>query len=291
MARRVISRRRAATTKDAPPGRVAALGVDAAWSATRDSGFALVERVSSRRSRLLAAGPSLASFASACGLDVAGRPRPGLDARLALESAAVRLGGVFPQLVAADLPLSRAPITGRRASDNAITHRFAVAGCGAHSPSADRPGPVGRDFQTALEAAGFRLATAHDAIGAGALVEVYPHPALLRLMQTATRVPYKVGKTGSYWPGSPHGERLARVRSQLWQVAQRLDALVAGTLTAFAALVDGRWTLSGLKPAEDVLDAIVSAWVGIVALAGAAEPFGDEVSAIWVPVAQPVQAV
>jgi hypothetical protein len=78
------------------------------------------------------------------------------------------------------------------------------------------------------------------------------------------------------------------VRAQLWRVAERLDTLIAGTLGAFTKLVEARWTLSGLKPAEDVLDAIVSAWVGIAALAGAAEAFGDEVSAIWVPVADQV---
>jgi predicted RNase H-like nuclease len=182
-------------------------------------------------------------------------------------------------VVTADLPLSRAPIRERRAADDAISREFGAAGCGAHSPGPDRPGAVGRDFQAALEAAGFRLATAGDAIGAGALVEVYPHPALLRLMRTDKRVPYKVGKTGGYWPGRARVERLALVRAQLWRVAERLDTLVAGTRRAFGALVDGRWTLSGLKPAEDVLDAIVSAWVGMVALAGEAEPFGDEVAA------------
>lgn len=62
-------------------------------------------------------------------------------------------------------------------------------------------------------------------------------------------------------------------------------------MDAFSRLVDGRWTLSGLKPAEDVIDAIVAAWVGIVALAGGAEPFGDEVSAIWVSVAGEVRAL
>jgi predicted RNase H-like nuclease len=266
--------------------RPAALGVDAAWSSRRDSGFALVRRVDSRRCRLLAAGPSLASFASACGLDGGGRARPSLDGGLALASAAARLGGVMPHVVSADLPLSREPIRGRRASDDAISRGFGGAGCGAHSPSAERPGRVGREFQAALEAAGFRLATARDAVGAGALVEVYPHPALLRLMRTERRVPYKVGRTGSYWPGRPRAERLARVRAQLWRVAERLDTRVAGTLEAYAGLVDRQWTLSGLKPAEDVLDAIVSAWVGIVALAGEAEAYGDEVSAIWVPVAE-----
>jgi predicted RNase H-like nuclease len=271
--------------------RLAALGVDAAWSTTRDSGFVLVQRVDSRHSRLLAAGPTLDRFAAVCGLDTTGRRAARLDARLALESSAVRLGGVLPHVVTADLPLSREPITRRRFSDDAISRHFALAGCAAHSPSAERPGPVGRDFQAAVEAAGFRLATARDAVVAGSLVEVYPHPALLVLMKAPRRVPYKVGKTGRYWPGRPRAERIALVRAQLWQIAKRLDTVVAGTLHAFAALVKDRWTLSGLKPAEDVLDAIVSAWVGIVALTGAAEAFGDEVSAIWVPVANPLPAV
>lgn len=78
------------------------------------------------------------------------------------------------------------------------------------------------------------------------------------------------------------------VREQLWRIAARLDTLVAGTLSTIAALVNGQWTLSGPKPAEDVLDAIISAWVGIVALAGAAEAFGDDVSAIRVPSPQTV---
>jgi predicted RNase H-like nuclease len=268
-----------------------ALGVDAAWSASRDSGFALMQEVGAHRCQLLAAGPSVGAFASACGLAVAGRPRAGLDAGLALESAARRLGGNLPHVVAADLPLSRELITGRRASNDAISRRFAVAGCGAHSPSAYRPGEVGRDFQSSLAAAGFRLAAAAGSVGAGSLIEVYPHPALLGLMGTARRVPYKVGKTGSYWPGRAHAERLALVRAQLWRIAERLDVVVAGTLDAFATLVEGRRTLSGLKQAEDVLDAIVSAWVGVAALAGAAEPFGDEVSAIWVPAARQMAAI
>ncbi len=149
-----------------------------------------------------------------------------------------------------------------------IARHFGGAGCATHSPTVGRPGRVGRDFQAALEATGFRLATAHDCVVAGSLVEVYPHPALLRLMKTARRVPYKVGKTGSYWPGRPHAEQVALVRAELWRIAERLDTLVAGTRTRFEALVNGHWTLTGLKPAEDVLDAIILARVGVVALAG-----------------------
>jgi predicted RNase H-like nuclease len=270
-----------------PAMRQAVLGIDAAWSRNHDSGFALVEEVAGCRCRLLAAAPSLIGFATACGLPLGGHSPAGLDGRLALDSAAVRLG-VLPHVITADLPLSRAPITGRRAADDAIARHFGAAGCATHSPTAGRPGSVGRELQAALEAAGFRLATAHDAVAAGAIVEVYPHPALLRLMQTARRVPYKVGKTGSYWPGRPYAERVAMVRAQLWRVATHLDKLVTGTLSTIAGLVNRRWTLSGLKPAEDVLDAVISAWVGIVALAGTAEAFGDDASAIWVPAPQQV---
>jgi hypothetical protein len=49
--------------------------------------------------------------------------------------------------------------------------------------------------------------------------------------------------------------------------------------------VAGRLTLGGLKLAVDLLDAIVSAWIGLAALAGVAEPLGEDASAIWVPVA------
>jgi len=38
-----------------------------------------------------------------------------------------------------------------------------------------------------------------------------------------------------------------------------------------------------LKAYEDALDAIVCAWVAICALEGRAAPFGDDASAIWIP--------
>jgi len=37
------------------------------------------------------------------------------------------------------------------------------------------------------------------------------------------------------------------------------------------------------KAYEDKLDAVICAWVAIAALDGAATPYGDATSAIWVP--------
>ncbi len=115
-----------------------------------------------------------------------------------------------------------------------------------------------------------------------ALAEVYPHPALLRLMAAKERVPYKVGNTTKYWPGVSVGERLARVRDELRKIARRLDEVIVGVLDKVD--VERPQTLSALKPVEDTIDAIIAAWVGTTILKGAAEPFGDEDSAIWVPV-------
>lgn len=40
----------------------------------------------------------------------------------------------------------------------------------------------------------------------------------------------------------------------------------------------------GLKSYEDCIDALVCAWVGYQILARKAKAYGDDVSAIWVPV-------
>ena len=113
------------------------------------------------------------------------------------------------------------------------------------------------------------------------LAEIYPHPALLRLMPADERVPYKVGKTARYWPRASAEERLSRVRAKLRWIAERLEEVVAGALAAVD--LEGPQGFAALKPAEDMIDAIVSAWVGAVILDDAAEGFGDESSAIWVP--------
>ncbi len=42
-------------------------------------------------------------------------------------------------------------------------------------------------------------------------------------------------------------------------------------------------SLARLKPYEDALDALVSAWMGLEYLAGRATALGDEQAAVWVP--------
>jgi predicted RNase H-like nuclease len=61
-----------------------------------------------------------------------------------------------------------------------------------------------------------------------------------------------------------------------------LDRMIKGVVAALP-VIDS--TSRGLeeKAYEDCLDAIICAWVGICAISGRAEPFGDLDSAIWIP--------
>ena len=259
----------------------AVLGIDAAWTERNASGYALVEEIEGRW-RLKAAAPDIAAFAEECGL-----PYEEGGAGFALRCAERKLGGRLPEIVAVDMPLSRLPITGRRASDLGVSRRFGAPKCATHSPSADRPGIVSGKLHAACKARGYSLLTARRPEEGRWLAEVYPHPALLRLMGAEERLPYKVNKTLTYWPNKTPQERLARVKLSLRGIVERLDEEIDGVVATIDRAFDleGAERFSVLKPLEDTIDAIVAAWVGITILQGAAEPIGDADSAIWIPAA------
>ena len=128
------------------------LGIDAAWTATRPSGVALVAD-----NRLLALAPSYASFIA--GVDWRSRPVGGLPDCHALIAACVAIAGAPPDVIAIDMPLSTQPIVGRRAADNAIASALGRYGLGVHTPSIERPGPIADIMRAGFEAHGYRLAT------------------------------------------------------------------------------------------------------------------------------------
>ena len=256
------------------------LGIDAAWTATRPSGVALAVRQAGRW-MLRAVAPSYAHFlALAHGEALDGVPTGAVPDVAALLDAAQRLAGGPVGLVAIDMPLALTPIVARRPSDNAIARAFGAWHCATHSPSAERPGALSDALREGFAAAGYPLRTG-DA-RAGGLIEVYPHPALVRLAGGTRRLPYKAGNSAKYWPG----ESLAVRRGLLHAEWRRIAALLA---TRFDGLADhlpplaDRPTGVAAKAHEDMLDAIVCAWVGVTALEGAADAFGDDDSAIWVP--------
>ena len=93
---------------------------------------------------------------------------------------------------------------------------------------------------------------------------------------------YKHGKARDYWPDLVPAHRRAKV-IETWRVIvgllERQISGVAEMLTIPPPDARG-WQM---KAFEDMLDAVVCAWVGMKVLEGRAMPYGDEVSAVWIP--------
>lgn len=264
----------------------AILAIDAAWTATEPSGVALLAKTRGRW-HCRAVAPSYAQFetlADGVPVDWTQRPRgsrPDLDRLLAASERL--LGAARVDLIAADMPLSLQPITARRAADTAVSRAFGARGCAVHSPSATRPGPVADALRAAAAGRGFPLATTAIPVGATpALLEVYPHPALLRLLAAKFRVQYKVARSRKYWPELAPDQRRQPLLEQFRRIRDALAQAIDGPLPALPAIEDVR-TLASLKAIEDALDALVCGWVGMRYLAGACRPYGDGTAAIWIP--------
>jgi predicted RNase H-like nuclease len=241
------------------------------------------------RWRCVALAPSYAQFvgvAAGKAVDWQARP-PGSAPDLAALLTASRqlLEGEAVQVIAVDMPLSLEPIRGRRAADAAVSRAFGAQGCAVHSPSAERPGALADRLRADAENLGYPLATAATRAGqTPALLEVYPHPALLRLLGAPYRLPYKVANRRKYWPDATPEERLARVLQRLDEILGAVRRAIDDVPLDVPLLADIAGAAS-LKAIEDALDALVCGWIGIRYLAGRCRAYGDDTAAIWIPTA------
>lgn len=251
------------------------LGIDAAWTASNPSGVALAVEDDGRW-RLAKASSSYADFIGPTDPAAAGSDSSGT-----LLSAAQALTGQTVTLVAADIPLARSPITARRFSDDQVSVAYGARHASTHTPNPSRPGKISTVMQNEFLQWGYPLSTQKLALPA--LIEVYPHPALIELTNADRRLPYKEGKVRKYWPDLAMHERRTKLVEQWNFIVEHLERHITGVAAAFPPLTlpASRTTLKGY---EDALDAVVCAWVGICALEGRAVPFGDDNSAIWVPI-------
>ena len=103
------------------------------------------------------------------------------------------------------------PITGRRVSDNAVSIAYGARQCGTHTPNALRPGPVSGNLRDALAATANPLMT--SSLAMRGVIEIYPHPALVELAGSDTRLPYKVARIRNYWPRSSESHSGLRARA------------------------------------------------------------------------------
>jgi predicted RNase H-like nuclease len=255
----------------------AVLGIDAAWTETNASGLALAAETSAGW-ELVAVAPSYQSFIS----DSGGRCVDSIPkAPDLLEACQNRLGRPV-NIVAIDMPLSNKPIIGRRAADDAVSRAYGGRKCGTHTPSSKRPGKISDNLRKGFALAGYPLLT--TAMSASGLIEVYPHPALIELATAPERLKYKVGKARNYWPSLSPAERRQMLLRSWAEIAHLLEREIRGVITSLPTLGVNPTGVQ-LKSFEDILDAIVCAWVAICALDGRVRGFGDDDAAIWVPMA------
>ena len=274
-----------ANTTD-PTNGPCVLGIDAAWTAHNPSGVALVQR-KAEGWQCLALAPSYDAFirlASGHHWDPktkAGGSRPDPAALL---QASQQLAGAAVSCVAVDMPLATTPITGRRAADTAIASRFGTRGCAVHSPSSERPGAIADQLRGDFAALGYQLHTTAVPTPFPALIEVYPHVALLALLERNYRVPYKVSRSLQYWKAESltPAERIERLLIEFRAINTGLEAQISG-IPEFIPEPSEVTTLASLKPIEDMLDALICAWMGIEHLEGRTAGLGDESAAIWIP--------
>jgi predicted RNase H-like nuclease len=259
----------------------AVLGIDAAWTSTQPSGVALVAKDSTKW-RLVAVAPSYRHFmALSQGALVAPvRPAGSLPEVEPLLAAASSLCAGPVDLVAVDMPLARSPIVARRYCDDQVSRAYGSRKCGTYPPSVSRPGTLSDALTRDFASAGYPLLT--EALVPPGVIEVYPHPALVELTGATERLRYKASKATIYWPSVTPLERRRRLLEEWEQIFVFLETEIDGVMTG---LPQPELSVRGmeLKGHEDMLDAIVCAWVGICALEGRAIPYGDDDAAIWIP--------
>ncbi|MBK5571390.1 DUF429 domain-containing protein [Ensifer sp. SSB1] len=261
------------------------LGIDAAWTEREPSGVALITDDGTGW-RLLEVAASYSEFlCDRTELSRILRHRGSMPDAGALISAGAAKAGAGIDLVAVDMPLATVPITGRRLSDNLISSEYGARHASTHTPSSARPGKISDELREGFGRMGFPLAT--TALGNRSLIEVYPHPALIELAVAERRLPYKISKIRKYWPDEKPDMR----RQYLFEVWKGIVTLLDSRIRGVEALLPPPSIAAvghEMKAYEDKLDAVVCAWVGACALDNRALAYGDQSSAIWVPIVPPL---
>jgi predicted RNase H-like nuclease/ppGpp synthetase/RelA/SpoT-type nucleotidyltranferase len=169
-----------------------------------------------------------------------------------------------PCLVAIDAPLVVTNPTGQRGCETDLNRDFAKFEAGAHPANTGKPEFAGTPR-------GARIA---DALGldmdpqsraSRRAIEVYPHPA--------TVVLFRLGRTLKY--KHKQGRTLAQLRTELLRLMDEIERLAQAAVPLRVAdnpawidmrrAVEGAQRKSELRRAEDPVDAVVCAYVGLYA--------------------------
>jgi len=264
----------------------AILAIDPAWTEKNPSGVAVIETEGSGWV-CRAVAPSYDSFyrlAEGIPVDWTEKQRGSLPYPAMLLKAArtfTRTGKIT--IVTIDMPIATVPITCRRKSDDLVAHHYGGAACSPHSPIPSRPGEISRNLSNGFSLLDYRIAAAETIPGtSNHLVEVYPHPALLALLNENYRIPYKVSRARRYWPGSSISERREKIIASFYTIITGLNRKISDIGIPIERALQ-QSTLSSLKSYEDGIDALICGWVGIKYLEKDIDAFGDDTCAIWIP--------
>jgi predicted RNase H-like nuclease len=101
-------------------------------------------------------------------------------------------------------------------------------------------------------------------------------------MKCPRRVEYKVSKARRYWPSFTVPQRVDALLKEYAAICGAIESAF-GPLKIPLPAGGAVQTLASVKRYEDVLDALVCAWVGVEFLAGRTIALGDHTAAIWCP--------
>jgi predicted RNase H-like nuclease len=127
---------------------------------------------------------------------------------------------------------------------------------------------------------GFHLAVSGSAVRDRQLIEVYPHIAVMQLLDENYRVPYKIARAAKYWPDLTPAVRRLKIRANFGRLLKALEGQFGDTPLALPSRTAGP---GELKRFEDALDGVVCCWIGTQYLEGKCRAYGDENAAIWAP--------
>ncbi len=270
----------------------AVLGIDAAWVAKNSSGVALIRRDEAGKWEYVAAAPSCKSFIELLEGHTVNWSKVPAGGRIGpndlLKVIAKRRPDMDVKVIPVDIPVGKQPVIGKRPCDVAMSKAFRSKWAGPYYPRKDWPGAVSHNLMADLKSEGYPLATCCECedgrgVQGKRTIEVYPHPAIVRLLDLEVRLEYKVDKSRKYWPDLSLAERRNRLSANFRKLHGGLSKEINGlpdSLIPDDAFLSGK---RSLKCFEDTLDSLVCAWVGACYLDGDAECYGDADAAIWVP--------
>ena len=243
------------------------LGIDPAWTIEKNpSGIALVEGNTLEGWKCVALSSSIEEFT--CKKSIEQTLKKDHFLNLILD----KTGDV--DCIVLDIPLSHNHTHGRRLADDKITEKYNIYRC----PALSAPDDVFTLGRMLLQQVKGKYSFNEN------IIETYPHPAILQLIPDLDcRLQYKTNRAHKYWSDKTASERieLLKVNMNMLKSAIIKNNIILPNDFFF----DNVTVKSKLKPFEDMLDALVCAWVGIIfknqrnSIVG----YGNEDSKIWIP--------